>query len=149
MNNSLAMKKLHRRKFLKDTLAAATGLAVAPTIIPASALGRGGAVAPSERIVLGGIGIHHTAFASGPLLEERQVQGDVNVLRSDGQVNSMLDERAENIMSAPKWRRADDDEGTQQQGRQKSLRPSMRGLEAVAHAKLSLRGSTLWADAEQ
>ena len=28
-----------------------------PTIIPASALGRGGAVAPSERIMLGGIGI--------------------------------------------------------------------------------------------
>ena len=51
------MKKLHRRTFLKNTLAAATGLAVAPTIIPASALGRGGAVAPSERIVLGGIGI--------------------------------------------------------------------------------------------
>jgi hypothetical protein len=51
------MKSLHRREFLKNPLAAATGLAFAPTIIPASALGRGGAVPPSERIVLGGIGL--------------------------------------------------------------------------------------------
>ena len=51
------MKKLHRRKFLKNTLTAAAGLVVVPTIIPSSALGLGGAVAPSERIVLGGIGI--------------------------------------------------------------------------------------------
>ena len=33
------------------------GVAAAPWIVPASALGRGGAVAPSERIVAGGIGI--------------------------------------------------------------------------------------------
>lgn len=51
------MKRIHRRTFLKDSLAAAAGLVVAPTIIPSSALGLGGAVAPSERIVLGGIGI--------------------------------------------------------------------------------------------
>ncbi|NOS71560.1 MAG: Gfo/Idh/MocA family oxidoreductase, partial [Verrucomicrobia bacterium] len=51
------MKKLHRRKFLKRSFTAFAGLAVAPTIIPSSALGLGGAVAPSERIVLGGIGI--------------------------------------------------------------------------------------------
>ncbi len=47
---------LNRRQFLKS--AAAVGGAVAfPFIIPASALGRDGAVAPSERIVAGGIGI--------------------------------------------------------------------------------------------
>ena len=47
---------LTRRKFLQlGTLAAgAVGL---PCLIPASALGRGGAVAPSERIVMGGIGL--------------------------------------------------------------------------------------------
>jgi hypothetical protein len=45
-----------RRRCLQT--AAATGAALMmPTIIPASALGRGGAVAPSERIALGGIGI--------------------------------------------------------------------------------------------
>jgi predicted dehydrogenase len=46
-------KKLTRRTFLK-TAAVAFGM---PTIIPASALGRDGAVAPSNRIVVGGIGI--------------------------------------------------------------------------------------------
>ena len=51
------MKRIHRRTFLKDSFAAAAGLVAMPTIIPSSALGLGGAVAPSERIVLGGIGI--------------------------------------------------------------------------------------------
>jgi len=45
--------KFTRRHFLKTT-AIAVGM---PTIIPASALGKNGAVAPSNRIVLGGIGI--------------------------------------------------------------------------------------------
>ena len=39
--------------------AAATTAITFPTIIPSSALGRDGAVAPSERIVLGGIGIRN------------------------------------------------------------------------------------------
>ena len=47
---------LNRRQFLKRA-AAASGAVAVPFIIPASALGRGGAVAPSERIILGGIGI--------------------------------------------------------------------------------------------
>jgi predicted dehydrogenase len=42
-----------RRRFLKTT-AVAIGM---PTIIPASALGKNGTVAPSNRIVVGGIGI--------------------------------------------------------------------------------------------
>ena len=46
-----------RRRFLQQSAAASTVFAV-PSIIPASALGRGGAVAPSERIVMGGIGIN-------------------------------------------------------------------------------------------
>ncbi len=50
-------KKLSRRQYLKTTAAAAGAAIVAPTIIPASALGRGGATAPSERIVLGAIGL--------------------------------------------------------------------------------------------
>ena len=49
-------KKLNRRQSLK-AVAAAGAACFMPTIIPASALGRGGAVAPSERIVLGGIGL--------------------------------------------------------------------------------------------
>jgi hypothetical protein len=49
-------KNLNRRHVLKATAAAGAAVMV-PTIIPASALGRGGAVAPSERIVLGAIGL--------------------------------------------------------------------------------------------
>jgi predicted dehydrogenase len=48
--------KSTRREFLRRTAAAGGALAV-PAFIPAAALGRGGAVAPSERIVMGGIGI--------------------------------------------------------------------------------------------
>jgi Oxidoreductase family, C-terminal alpha/beta domain/Oxidoreductase family, NAD-binding Rossmann fold len=50
------MKQPNRRIFLKSALAAAGGIAV-PTLIPASALGHDGSVAPSERIVMGGIGV--------------------------------------------------------------------------------------------
>lgn len=64
-----------RRKFLK-TAAAASGAAVlAPTIIPSSALGRDGAVPPSERIVLGGIGIgNRGTYDLGCFLEQKDVQ---------------------------------------------------------------------------
>jgi len=47
---------LSRRHFLSRGALATAALAL-PEFIPASALGRGGAVAPSERIVMGGIGI--------------------------------------------------------------------------------------------
>jgi len=45
-----------RRQFLRRTLATGGALAL-PYIIPASALGRDGAVAPSARIVMGAIGV--------------------------------------------------------------------------------------------
>lgn len=51
-------KKLSRRRFL----ACAAGALAAPMIIPPSALGRGGAVAPSERITAAGIGIRGRGF---------------------------------------------------------------------------------------
>ena len=47
---------LSRRRFLKSA-AGVGAVAAVPYFIPASALGRGGAVPPSERIVVGGIGI--------------------------------------------------------------------------------------------
>jgi len=47
-----------RRRFLKTT-AAASALAAMPYFVPASALGKGGAVPPSERIIVGGIGIQN------------------------------------------------------------------------------------------
>src|SRR5262245_16809039 len=67
-------KQLPRRRFLKTALA--TGAAVmAPQIIPGSALGLGGAVAPSERIVVGGIGIgNRGTYDLGCFLEQKDVQ---------------------------------------------------------------------------
>jgi hypothetical protein len=47
---------LSRRKFLKRA-GLASGVLAAPCLIPASALGRDGAVPPSERIVMAGLGI--------------------------------------------------------------------------------------------
>ncbi len=49
--------KTSRRTFLKNTLATGAGLVILPTIIPASAIGKNGYVAASERIVMGCIGV--------------------------------------------------------------------------------------------
>ncbi len=54
---SQTSNSVSRRNFLKRAGAATGGLLAAPYFIPARALGRDGAVAPSERIVLGAIGI--------------------------------------------------------------------------------------------
>lgn len=66
---------LHRRRFLKTAAASAGAAFLAPQIIPSSALGRDGAVAPSERIVLGGIGIgNRGTYDLGCFLEQPDVQ---------------------------------------------------------------------------
>ena len=63
-----------RRVFLGRSLAAAGGLAF-PQIIPASALGRDGSVAPSERIVLAGIGLgSRGTYDLTVMLPEKDVQ---------------------------------------------------------------------------
>lgn len=49
-------RRIGRREFLKAAPAAVAGIAAFPTIVRASALGRGGAIAPSDRIVMAGIG---------------------------------------------------------------------------------------------
>lgn len=84
------MKKrppLSRRQFLARTVQAGAVLA-APMIVPASVLGRGGAVAPSERIVMGGIGIgSRGGYDLGILLQDPGVQFvtvcDVRKVRRD------------------------------------------------------------------
>ncbi len=66
--------QLNRRTFLTHTLKAGALLSL-PQIVPASALGKGGAVAPNERIVLGGIGIgNRGSYDLGCFLEEKDVQ---------------------------------------------------------------------------
>ena len=46
-----------RRRFLGQSLSAAGAAVAAPMVVPSSVLGRDGVAAPSERIVIGGIGI--------------------------------------------------------------------------------------------
>src|SRR5581483_2482707 len=57
MRNKKLPMKMTRRHFLRHTAAAIGAGLAAPAIIPASALGRDGAVAPSERITMGFIGV--------------------------------------------------------------------------------------------
>jgi hypothetical protein len=65
---------LTRRGFLKTAVQAGAVL-VAPAVIPASAVGRDGAVPPSERIVMGGIGLRSRGMGDlGWLLPEKDVQ---------------------------------------------------------------------------
>ena len=49
-------KKINRRQFLKQLSVAAVGVAGFPSIVPASVLGKSGAIAPSDRIVMAAIG---------------------------------------------------------------------------------------------
>src|SRR3954452_10537239 len=64
-----------RRGFLKGAVASAAAAVAAPTIIPASAIGRDGAVPPSERVVVGGIGIgNRGTYDLGCFLEQKDVQ---------------------------------------------------------------------------
>ena len=50
-------KKLNRRQFLKKGTLAVAGAFAAPQIIPGSALGKNGTVAPSNRIVMAAVGL--------------------------------------------------------------------------------------------
>jgi len=65
---------LNRRRFLRRVVQAGAVL-VAPYVIPGAVLGKGGVVAPSDRIVLGGIGIgNRGSYDLGCFLQEPDVQ---------------------------------------------------------------------------
>ena len=87
-------KRVTRRSLLKKS--AAVGAAVAaPMIIPASVLGRNGAVAPSERIVVGGIGIgRRGGYDLSCFLPQKDVQfvavADIKKKRR-GEVKAIVD----------------------------------------------------------
>ena len=67
-------RHLNRRRFLKATLQAGALLA-APQVVSAAVLGREGGVAPSERIVLGAIGIgNRGGYVLGCFLQEPDVR---------------------------------------------------------------------------
>ncbi len=67
--------RVERRRFLKTAASAAATAFAAPYIIPSSALGLDGFTAPSERLVLGGIGIgNRGSYDLGCFLEQPDVQ---------------------------------------------------------------------------
>jgi predicted dehydrogenase len=71
------MKKenINRRSFLKKGLTASAAISLFPQIIPASALGKNGHVAPSDRIVMGAIGVGGMGNANiNSFLPKKEVQ---------------------------------------------------------------------------
>ncbi len=75
------INRISRRGFLKQTTLGAAALALgAPSILPSTALGKSGAMAPSERIRIGCIGVggmggyHTVQYGSGGLSARRDVQ---------------------------------------------------------------------------
>jgi hypothetical protein len=65
---------MNRRSFLKSA-ALATGAIAVPCVIPASVLGRNGTVPPSERIVMGGMGVgNRGSYVLSWMLPEPDVQ---------------------------------------------------------------------------
>src|SRR6516225_8981691 len=86
MKNNLST----RRHFLKQTTGLALSAAAYPSLVPASALGKDGAVAPSNRIVIGCIGV-------GP-----QGQGDMSnfLNEKDAQVVAVCDVKTEQVEQA-------------------------------------------------
>ena len=88
--------RVHRRRFLKNALKAGALLA-APRVIPATVLGAEGAAAPSDRIVVGGIGIgNRGTYVLGCFLGEPDVQFravcDIKAARRTA-VKNMADQR--------------------------------------------------------
>lgn len=71
---SQKLTQVPRRQFLKSALSVG-GAALAPQIIPSSALGLDGHTAPSERIIVGGIGIgNRGTYDLGCFLEQKDAQ---------------------------------------------------------------------------
>jgi len=70
----MSKQVLTRRRFMNRAVAAAATVSL-PTIIPASALGKNGTVAPSDRIVMGGIGVGNRGrYVLSEFLKYPQVQ---------------------------------------------------------------------------
>jgi len=77
----------HRRQFFNRALRAGAAIA-APLVIPGAVLGKGGAVPPSEQIILGAIGIgNRGSYVLGCFLEEPEVRfvavADVKAVRRE------------------------------------------------------------------
>ena len=88
----MTSKHIDRRGFLKRSMGAGIGALAFPYIVPGAALGKGGAVAPSERIVMGCIGVGDQGMGN---LKNFLRQGGVQVVAvSDVSRDNWGDEKA-------------------------------------------------------
>ena len=99
-------QRFDRRRFLK-TAAGAGAILMTPAFVPSSALGRDGQVAPSERIVMGGLGIgSRGGYDLGIFLEQPEVQfvavADVRAERRTA-VKQMVDAKYGNADCQTYW----------------------------------------------
>ena len=102
----LERKRMQRRRFLKTAFQAGAALAV-PYFVPASVLGKDGAVPPSEQIVMGSIGIGgRGSYVIGCFMEQPDVRFvaccDVRADRRKG-VKRRIEERY-GIADCPAYR---------------------------------------------
>ncbi|MDR2512382.1 MAG: Gfo/Idh/MocA family oxidoreductase [Puniceicoccales bacterium] len=90
-NASPTVGKVSRRDFLKHTSMALAAGVVFPSLIPASALGRDGTTAPSNRIALGVVGLIQGWDGFDKCLNAQGVEGvgvcDVNAERLNGRLS--------------------------------------------------------------
>ena len=98
MKNKL--EPIHRRRFLGTAASAVATAIAAPYFVPSSALGNEGFVAPSDRLVIGGIGIgNRGTYDLGCFLEQPDVQFvavcDVKAVRRDA-IKKMVDQKYAN-----------------------------------------------------
>jgi myo-inositol 2-dehydrogenase / D-chiro-inositol 1-dehydrogenase len=104
--------RLTRRAALGRLAAAAGGLAVAPAIVPAAVLGAQGAVAPSEKITVGflGVGGHGISRNLGMFLGQSDAEPvavcDVDSRRIDEAMNMLRQRRGERFtcQTTKDWR---------------------------------------------
>lgn len=98
MKNKL--ERVDRRRFLGTAASAVAAAIAAPYFVPSSALGNEGFVAPSDRLVIGGIGIgNRGTYDLGCFLEQPDVQFvavcDVKAVRRDA-IKKMVDQKYAN-----------------------------------------------------
>ena len=78
-----------RRQFLKRGIAAVGAGLAAPHVVASTVLGKGGAVAPSERIVLGAMGVGgRGGYVLGCMLREPDVRCVAIASKMASRVNS-------------------------------------------------------------
>jgi len=82
------------------------------------------------------IGVHGATFSCRPFLEEREVQGKIDVARPDGQLEAVLNAGRQGLMRRRLAQSAERQARDQGPGRITHSPPGARSLDVVVHAML-------------